>query len=86
MSTLQNTKSWIAEGIGGFDDVKWNEHAPLPAITDHDVLVKFHAAAPNHRDLIIRKASQRTQYHARYPSLYIVDHLLQQPNSAQHKR
>ena len=55
MSAPQTTRSWSVTGTTGFDDVKWNEDARLPAVGDHDVLVRFHAASLNYRDLIIPK-------------------------------
>ncbi|KAH9810497.1 zinc-type alcohol dehydrogenase-like protein [Teratosphaeria destructans] len=51
----QTQKQWtVAERIG-FDGLKLDEKAPVPAVGDKDVLVKFHAASLNYRDLIISK-------------------------------
>jgi len=46
-------KQWTVAGTTGFDDLKFNESAPIPEIGDKDVLVKFHGASLNYRDLII---------------------------------
>ncbi|KAF2645612.1 NAD(P)-binding protein [Massarina eburnea CBS 473.64] len=48
-------KQWTVEGQNGFESLKLNEKAPLPELGDRDVLVKFHAASLNFRDLIIPK-------------------------------
>lgn len=47
------TKQWTVEGPNGFDGLKWNDKAEIPALGDHDVLVNFHYASLNYRDLII---------------------------------
>ncbi|KAM0795552.1 hypothetical protein BDR22DRAFT_825974 [Usnea florida] len=47
------TKQWTVEGPTGFDGLKWNDKAEIPALGDHDVLVNFHYASLNYRDLII---------------------------------
>ncbi|KAJ4301678.1 hypothetical protein N0V90_003771 [Kalmusia sp. IMI 367209] len=49
------TKQWTVEGKNGFDSLKWDEKAPVPSLGDKDVLVKFHAASLNYRDLAIPK-------------------------------
>ena len=33
-------KQWTVQGKGNFDNLKWNESAPVPEIGDTDVLVK----------------------------------------------
>jgi NADPH:quinone reductase-like Zn-dependent oxidoreductase len=48
-------KSWTIEGTDGFDNLKLNKETPLPEISDYEVLVKFHGASLNYRDLIISK-------------------------------
>lgn len=48
-------KQWTVEGKTGFDDLKLNESAPVPKVGEQEVLVKFHAASLNYRDLIIPK-------------------------------
>jgi NADPH:quinone reductase-like Zn-dependent oxidoreductase len=48
-------KAWTIEGSDGFDSLKLNNEAPVPQPTDYEVLVKFHAASLNYRDLIIPK-------------------------------
>lgn len=49
------TKQWTVEGKNGFDSLKWDEKAPVPTLGAKDVLVKFHAASLNFRDLAIPK-------------------------------
>lgn len=51
------TKQWIVrDKENGFDSLHFSE-GPVPKVTENDVLVKFHAAALNYRDLIIPKVS-----------------------------
>lgn len=48
-------KQWIVrDKENGFDSLHFSE-GPVPKVTENDVLVKFHAAALNYRDLIIPK-------------------------------
>ncbi|PSN61851.1 NAD(P)-binding protein [Corynespora cassiicola Philippines] len=49
------TRQWTVEGTSGFDDLKFNEKAPIPQLAENDVLVKIHGASLNYRDLIIPK-------------------------------
>ncbi|KAK7188216.1 hypothetical protein DPSP01_001761 [Paraphaeosphaeria sporulosa] len=49
------TKQWTIQGKEGFESLKWDEKAPVPSLGDKDVLVKFHAASLNFRDLAIPK-------------------------------
>ena len=52
----QTTKQWTIEGQSGFDDLKYHDAAPLPKELDNnEVLVNFHYASLNYRDLIIPK-------------------------------
>ncbi|THW59595.1 NAD(P)-binding protein [Aureobasidium pullulans] len=46
-------KQWRVQGTGSFDNLKFNKEAPVPEVGDKDVLVKFHGASLNYRDLII---------------------------------
>ncbi|KAI9756041.1 MAG: hypothetical protein M4579_004011 [Chaenotheca gracillima] len=48
-------KQWTVEGTDGFESLKYNKSAPVPKPGQHEVLVKFHAASLNYRDLIIPK-------------------------------
>lgn len=50
------TKQWTVEAPTGFDGLKLKE-AEIPALGDHDVLVNFHYASLNYRDLIISLVS-----------------------------
>ena len=34
------TKQWTVQGKDGFDSLKWDEKAPVPALGDKEVLVK----------------------------------------------
>lgn len=49
------TKQWTITGKEGFDSLKFEEKAEIPNLGDHDVLVNFHYASLNYRDLIIPK-------------------------------
>ncbi|KAL8921211.1 MAG: hypothetical protein Q9208_005822 [Pyrenodesmia sp. 3 TL-2023] len=49
------TKQWTVAGKSGFDSLKFDEKAQIPQLGDHDVLVHFHYASLNYRDLIIPK-------------------------------
>ncbi len=49
------TKQWSIVGQDGFDSLKFEEKAEIPNLGDHDVLVNFHYASLNYRDLIIPK-------------------------------
>ncbi|CZS88733.1 hypothetical protein WAI453_010638 [Rhynchosporium graminicola] len=54
-SVPKTTKAWTVEGKNGFESLKFNNEAPIPDLSDNEVLVKFHAASLNYRDLIIPK-------------------------------
>jgi len=54
-SIPKTTKAWTIEGQDGFDSLKFHQEAPVPEPSDYEVLVKFHAASLNYRDLIIPK-------------------------------
>lgn len=54
-SIPKTNKAWTVEGKDGFESLKLNSDAPVPQPSDHEVLVKFHAASLNYRDLIIPK-------------------------------
>lgn len=47
------TKTWTVEGNGSFDSLKLVHDLVLPELTANEVLVKFHAASLNYRDVII---------------------------------
>lgn len=49
------TKQWTIEGQNGFDSLVFDEKAPIPELGQRDVLVHFHSASLNYRDLIIPK-------------------------------
>lgn len=51
--SVKTTQAWQVVGSGSFDALKFNEKFELPEVTDHDVLVKFHSASLNYRDLVI---------------------------------
>lgn len=53
----KTTKAWTIEGQDGFESLKLNNEAPIPALSDNEVLVKLHAASLNYRDLIIPKGT-----------------------------
>ncbi|MCJ1375067.1 hypothetical protein MMC20_006301 [Loxospora ochrophaea] len=47
------TKQWTVEGKSGFDSLTFDENASIPPLGEHEVLVRFHYASLNYRDLII---------------------------------
>jgi NADPH:quinone reductase-like Zn-dependent oxidoreductase len=47
------TKTWVVEGNGSFDSLKFIQDRVLPELTANEVLVKFHAASLNYRDVVI---------------------------------
>ena len=51
------TKQWTVTGKNGFDSLSYNEKAEIPQLGDHDVLVNFHYASLNYRDLAIPKVA-----------------------------
>ena len=53
MSSPRTTKAWTVEGSGSFDCLKFHKELVLPELSDNEVLVKFHAASLNYRDIII---------------------------------
>ena len=53
MSVPSTTKTWRVTGSNGLDSVVYDDAAPVPQLGDHEVLVKFHAAALNSRDASI---------------------------------
>lgn len=57
MSIPKTTKAWTVGSFDSkdFESLKFNPETPLPDISDYEVLVKFHAASLNYRDLIIPK-------------------------------
>lgn len=51
----QNMKQWLVTSKDkGFDGLSFSE-APMPKVGENEVLVKFHAASLNFRDLVIPK-------------------------------
>ena len=51
----KTTKAWTVEGKTGFECLKFHDDFPVEAPGDYEVLVKFHSASLNYRDLIIPK-------------------------------
>lgn len=54
------TKQWTVNGKNGFDSLSYNEKAEIPQLGDHDVLVNFHYASLNYRDLVIPKVALKS--------------------------
>ncbi len=52
-----NNKQWTIEGKDGFDSLKLNDKAEIPILGEKDVLVNFHYASLNYRDLAIPKVN-----------------------------
>jgi NADPH:quinone reductase-like Zn-dependent oxidoreductase len=53
MSAPKTTKAWTVEGTGSFDSLKFDKERAIPEFSDNEVLVKFHAASLNYRDVMI---------------------------------
>lgn len=51
-------KQWVIGKTGSFDGLKL-ETAAMPTVGEHEVLVKFHAASLNYRDIMIVNVRQR---------------------------
>jgi NADPH:quinone reductase-like Zn-dependent oxidoreductase len=64
ISIPKTTKAWAVASFDsqGFESLKFNKETPLPEISDYEVLVKFHAASLNYRDLIIPKGENWIGY------------------------
>lgn len=62
-------KSWTVEGQDGFESLKFNKEAKVPEISDYEVLVKFHGASLNYRDLIIPKGKHSYEFYSFQNSL-----------------
>lgn len=60
MPIIKSTKAWVVKGTTGFDDLVFKPEYPLPEVGEHDVLVKFHAAALNFRDLAIVQVDMKS--------------------------
>ncbi|KIW96778.1 uncharacterized protein Z519_02169 [Cladophialophora bantiana CBS 173.52] len=56
MALPLSTGGWIVAAPGTWDGLEWKDSIPLPVLGKADVLVKFHAASLNYRDLAICKA------------------------------
>lgn len=57
MSAPTSTGAWTVTGIykDSFDGLQLINDAPVPKISDHDVLVQIEAVSLNYRDLAIPK-------------------------------
>lgn len=51
----KTTAAWTVEGSDGFESLKFSKDTPVAELADNEVLVKFHSASLNYRDLIIPK-------------------------------
>ncbi|KAH8895007.1 NAD(P)-binding protein [Thozetella sp. PMI_491] len=54
------TQGWTLRGVGeqkGLELLTWNTSLPLPKLGPGDVLVKFHAASLNYRDISVTKGT-----------------------------
>lgn len=63
------TKQWTVTGKNGFDSLSYNEKAEIPQLGDHDVLVNFHYASLNYRDLVIPKVALKPHPYASPPPM-----------------
>ncbi|KAF5599653.1 alcohol dehydrogenase [Fusarium pseudoanthophilum] len=57
MSLPRTTKGWAVVGQGRFDNLKFDTKQPLPELSDNEVLVKFHAASLNFRNIMIAQGT-----------------------------
>ncbi|KAF4540696.1 alcohol dehydrogenase [Lasiodiplodia theobromae] len=58
MTIPQTQKEWrVLQGAKDFDTLKFNTQAAIPDLSEHDVLIRFHAASLNYRDLAIAKGT-----------------------------
>jgi NADPH:quinone reductase-like Zn-dependent oxidoreductase len=53
MSPIIVDKSWVMKEKGSFDCLELQANIKLPDLADTEVLVKFHAASLNYRDLVM---------------------------------
>ncbi len=54
MAVPTTTKAWSVQGTDGFDkSLVFRPDVPIPSLSDNDVLVRFHAASLNFRDVAI---------------------------------
>jgi NADPH:quinone reductase-like Zn-dependent oxidoreductase len=54
MSAPKTTQQWtIEQGSSSFDSLAFNHSATIPALHEREVLVKFHYASLNYRDMLI---------------------------------
>ena len=58
-----SNKTWTVEGKDGFESLKLNEKGSVPELGEHDVLVRFHYASLNYRDLAVPKVSNARPQH-----------------------
>ncbi|KAL3419816.1 zinc-binding alcohol dehydrogenase [Phlyctema vagabunda] len=54
-SIPKTTKAWTVQGQNGFDSLNFSKDTQIPELTANEVLVKFHSASLNYRDLVIPK-------------------------------
>lgn len=47
------SKVWRVQGTDGFDSLHYNPEEAIAELSDNGVLVKFHAASLNYRDVSI---------------------------------
>ena len=71
------TKQWTLEGNHGFDSLQFDPSAPIPQLGERKVLVRFHFASLNYRDVIILKVNSSLLTFPNCPSL-------QQPDGGMH--
>ncbi|KAG9499440.1 hypothetical protein J7337_007896 [Fusarium musae] len=60
-SLPKTTRGWAVIGKGSFDNLKFNTQQSLPELPDNEVLVQFHAASPNFRDIMIAQVNKHSQ-------------------------
>ena len=60
MSLPKMTKGWAIEGQDNFDNLKFDTQQPLPELSDNEVLVRFHSASLNFRDIMIAQVNKHS--------------------------
>ena len=69
-----STKQWNIVGKNGFDSLKFTDGIEIPKLGDHDVLVNFHYASLNYRDLAIPMVCSELDPQQSLPQFHSLTH------------
>lgn len=72
VSIPKTSKAWTVQGKDGFESLTLSLDTPVPQPSDYEVLVKFHAASLNYRDLIIPKGT----VHSEAPHVLLINSMV----------